>query len=48
MSEETTGAAKPKSKRLWLYIGLFALAAVLTVVVVGLLANIQKNKKGGN
>ena len=48
MSEETTGAAKPKSKRLWLYIGLFALAAVLTIVVVGLLANIQGKKDEAN
>jgi nitrite reductase (cytochrome c-552) len=44
MSEETTGVTKPKSKRLWLYIGLFALAAVLTIVVVGLLTNIQGKK----
>ena len=44
MSEETTNANKPKSKRLWLYIGLFALAAVLTIVVVGLLTNIQGRK----
>jgi nitrite reductase (cytochrome c-552) len=48
MSEETTGATKPKSKRLWLYIGLFALAAVLTIVVVGLLANIQSKKDEAN
>ena len=44
MSEEMTNANKPKSKRLWLYIGLFALAAVLTIVVVGLLTNIQGRK----
>ena len=48
MSEETTGGAKPKSRRLWLYIGLFALAAVLTIVVVGLLANIQGKKDEAN
>ena len=44
MSEDMTNANKPKSKRLWLYIGLFALAAVLTIVVVGLLTNIQGKK----
>ena len=42
---ETTGNKQPKSKRLWLYIGLFAVAAVLTIAVVGLLANIQGKKE---
>ncbi|MFO7634724.1 MAG: ammonia-forming cytochrome c nitrite reductase subunit c552 [Caldilinea sp.] len=41
MSEQTS--KQPKG-RLWLYIGLFALAAVATIVVVGLLMNIQGRK----
>jgi nitrite reductase (cytochrome c-552) len=41
MSEQTS---KPTKNRLWLYIGLFALAAVATVVVVAVLMNIQGKK----
>ena len=41
MSEQTS---KPSKGRWWLYIGLFAVAAVATVVVVALLMNIQGRK----
>ena len=41
MSEQTS---KPAKNRLWLYIGLFIVAAVATVVVVAVLMNIQGKK----
>ncbi len=41
MSEQTS---KPTKNRLWLYIGLFVVAAVATVVVVAMLMNIQGKK----
>jgi len=41
MSEQTS---KPAKNRLWLYIGLFVVAAVATVVVVAVLMNIQGKK----
>ena len=41
MSEQIS---KPAKNRMWLYIGLFALAAVATVVVVAVLMNIQGKK----
>jgi len=42
MSEQTS---KPAKNRLWLYIGLFVVAAVATVVVVAMLMNIQGKKE---
>ena len=42
MSEQTS---KPGKKRVWLYVGLFVLAAVATIVVVAVLMNIQGKKE---
>ncbi|MBE2236607.1 MAG: ammonia-forming cytochrome c nitrite reductase subunit c552 [Caldilineaceae bacterium] len=42
MTEQTP---KPTKNRTWLYIGLFVLAAVATLVVVGVLMNIQGKKE---
>jgi nitrite reductase (cytochrome c-552) len=44
MTEAPAPPPTRKSRRLWLYVGLFALAAVATIVVVGLLMNIQGKK----